>query len=133
VRVASGDWTRVVGSPATLFPAGRGDAAYRTGVFLDPPYTEGRMAYAAGGGGGSVAEAARAWAIEHGNDPRLRIVLAGYEGEHAMPAGWRCVAWKANGGYGNAAGNQNASRERLWLSPHCLGDDALPLFGGGAR
>ena len=128
VRVASGDWRRVVASETTLFPAGRGDASYRCGVFLDPPYSEGRMDYAAGGVGASVSADVRAWAIEHGDDPRLRIVLCGYEGEHAMPAGWRVAPWKANGGYGNATGNKNATRERLWLSPHCLGDDALPLF-----
>ncbi len=61
---------------------------------------------------------------------KLRIVLSGYEGEHdaLQSKGWRVVSWKANGGYGNAAGNENGKRERLWLSPHCLGDEALPLF-----
>ncbi len=121
VRVASGDWRRVVASPTTLFPAGRGDASYRCGVMLDPPYAEGRMDYAAGGTGSSVSADARAWAIEHGGDPRLRIVLCGYEGEHDMPAGWRVAAWKTKGGYASASGdNANQRRERLWLSPHCV-------------
>lgn len=126
VRVACGDWRRVV-SRTVLFPS-----SGTTGVFLDPPYTDGRMEYAAGGGGGDVATAAREWAAEHGSDPRLRIVLAGYEGEHAMPRGWRSVAWRAGGaGYVARDGERhNQKRERLWLSPHCLGDDALPLFGG---
>ncbi len=132
VRVASGDWRRVVASETTLYPAGRGDAKYRCGVYLDPPYLDGRMDYAAGGAGTSLSADVRAWALEHGTDKRLRIVLSGYAGEHdALEAkGWRVEAWKANGGYGNAAGNENAKRERLWLSPACLGDEALPLFGG---
>ena len=122
VRVASGDWRRVVASPTTLFPAGRGDAAYRCGVFLDPPYLDGRMDYAAGGAGTDLSAQVRAWCEAHGDDKRLRVVLSGYAGEHdALQArGWRVVEWKANGGYGNASGNENAKRERLWLSPACL-------------
>lgn len=122
VRVASGDWRRVVASPTTLFPAGRGDAAYRCGVFLDPPYLNGRMDYAAGGTGTDLSADVRVWCESHGDDTRLRIVLSGYAGDHdALEAqGWRVVEWKANGGYGNASGNENAKRERLWLSPHCL-------------
>lgn len=118
VRVASGDWRRVVASPTTLFPAGRGDAAYRCGVFLDPPYLDGRMDYAAGGAGTDLSAQVRAWCVEHGDDKRLRAVLSGYAGEHdALESrGWRAIKWKANGGYGNASGNENARRERLWLS-----------------
>ena len=124
VRVACGDWRRVLKDSVLLSPAAT------CGVFLDPPYAEGDQQYSAGGTGSDVSAEVRAWAIENGGNPRLRIVLAGYEGEHAMPDGWRCREWKALGGYGNAAGNENAKRERLWLSPACLGDEALPLFGG---
>lgn len=133
VRVASGDWRRVVASETTLYPAGRGDAKYRCGVYLDPPYLDGKMDYAAGGAGTSLSADVREWALEHGTDKRLRIVLSGYAGEHdALEAkGWRVEAWKTKGGYG-AGGEDNANqkRERLWLSPACLGDEALPLFGG---
>ena len=124
-RVASGDWRRVL-CPTTL------TGVATVGVYLDPPYLDGKMDYAAGGAGTSLSADVRAWALEHGTDKRLRIVLSGYAGEHdALEAkGWRVESWKANGGYGNAAGNENAKRERLWLSPACLGDEALPLFGG---
>ncbi len=96
-----------------------------TAVFLDPPYIaqDSREANLYGTDDGTVATAVRAWAIERGDDPRIRIVLCGYEGEHDMPAGWRVVAWKAKGGYGSQGhgrGRENAKRERLWLSPHCL-------------
>ncbi len=124
VRVACGDWQRVLKDSVTLSPGST------CGVFLDPPYAEGDQQYSAGGTGSNVSAEVRAWAVENSCNPRLRIVLAGYEGEHAMPQGWRCKEWKALGGYGNAAGNENAKRERLWLSPACLGDEALPLFGG---
>lgn len=45
-------------------------------------------------------------------------------GEHDAleAAGWRVHAWQASGGYGNRSkrGKQNARRERLWFSPHCV-------------
>jgi len=94
-----------------------------TGVLLDPPYlvAAGRDPSIYAEEDGTASERARAWALEHGDDPKLRIVLCGYEGEHEMPASWRVVKWKAAGGYAAAAGNgENAERERLWLSPHCL-------------
>ena len=66
----------------------------------------------------------------------MRVVLAGLDGEHDMPREWRVVEWKARGGYGSQrtdGENINRHRERLWLSPACLGDEALPLFAGGSQ
>ncbi|WP_437309940.1 DNA adenine methylase [Sorangium sp. So ce388] len=132
VRITCGDWSRVV-TPAVTISHGL------TGVFLDAPYGEKarrtRKLYA--NDSLTVADDARVWALEQGDDPRYRIVLAGYEGEHEMPPTWRVHAWKANGGYGNQdRENANASKERLWFSPHCLGGsaDMGPLFAraGGA-
>ena len=68
---------------------------------------------------------------EHDRDPRVRIVLSGYEGEHdaLQRRGWRVVEWRAVGGYSNAGGNNvNRHRERLWLSPHCVGARQPGLF-----
>ncbi len=65
----------------------------------------------------------REWAISNGDNPLLRIALCGYEGEHDMPPTWSVVAWKAHGGYGGQrkdGANDNADRERVWFSPHCL-------------
>ena len=120
VRVCCGDWSRICGPSPTIKHG-------ITGVFLDPPYadeserTDGLYAV----DDGQVAHAVREWAIEWGADPRMRIALCGYEGEHAMPDGWECVPWKARGGYGSqgdaeGAGRANAGRERIWFSPHCL-------------
>jgi hypothetical protein len=132
VRITCGDWSRVV-TPAVTISHGL------TGVLLDPPYgaRAGRTKKLYARDSLAVADDARRWAIEHGDDPRYRIVLCGYEGEHEMPESWRAHAWKANGGYGNQdRENANASRERIWFSPHCLGgsSDMGPLFAraGGA-
>ena len=71
----------------------------------------------------------RAWALEHGDDPKLRIALCGYDGEHDMPQSWDCVAWTAGGGYGRSQrGKSNRHRERIWFSPHRLSDSRLPLL-----
>jgi hypothetical protein len=71
--------------------------------------------------------AVRDFALANGDNPQLRIVLCGYEGEHDMPATWRKLAWKTNGGYANIAdngrGRDNKAREVLWFSPHCLGNE----------
>jgi hypothetical protein len=127
VRIACGDWTRVVGPSVTIKHG-------VTGLLLDPPYGEGEQQYAAGGNESkSVADDVRAWAIANGNDPLLRIALCGYEGQHAMPETWRCVPWKARGGYSSQDGeNENARRERIWLSPHCLGAKQPNLFGAAS-
>jgi hypothetical protein len=127
VRVCCGDWSRVMGNtPTQVFtPAA---------IFLDPPYadTAKRTADIYRVDCQQVAHAVREWAIANGGNPNLRICLAGYEGEHAMPDSWECVAWKANGGYGSqsaaSAGRTNANRERLWFSPHCLCQESLAMF-----
>ena len=128
VRVCCGDWTRVCGGDG-------GDALRHLiqqtpcGVFLDPPYadTADRDPTLYRKDSGSVAHKVREWAITHGDDERLRIALCGYEGEHQMPANWKCVAWKASGGYGNQGdvtkGRENSARERIWFSKFCLDPD----------
>jgi len=127
VRVCCGDWRRVLGpSPTTNIGV--------TAVFLDPPYDMRVVSNLRSGRDGAaptdklyshhdndLSAAVRQWAIENGDHPKMRIALCGYEGEHEMPATWETVEWKSNGGYGNqAAENNNAARERIWFSPHCL-------------
>jgi D12 class N6 adenine-specific DNA methyltransferase len=123
VRVCCGDWSRVCG-PSPTFKHGI------TGVFLDPPYADEayRRSDLYASDDGQIAHAVRAWALDNGDNPFLRIALCGYEGEHAMPDSWECIAWKARGGYGsqgNGAGRENAGRERIWFSPHCLRQPGL--------
>ena len=120
VRVCCGDWSRVCG-PSVTFRHGM------TGVFLDPPYadTAGRASDLYAVDCQQVAHRVREWAIEQGANPLMRIVLAGYDGEHEMPADWRCHEWATLGGYasqaeGGRAGTGNYAKERLWFSPACL-------------
>ena len=122
VRVCCGDWSRVCGPTPTV-------KLGLTGVFLDPPYALDGRASDLYSVEMDTTDAVREWAIERGRDPLMRVVLAGYDGEHVMPADWECVAWKARGGYGSQGdedgrGRANSERERLWFSPHCIRPDA---------
>ncbi len=111
-RVCCGDWKRVC-SYSTL------DFHGLTGVFFDPPYSIKNRKKCYLHDSRTVAKDVAAWCIENQDNPKLRIALCGYEGEHELP-GWECFAWSTNGGYGNQAGNQNRHRERIWFSPNCL-------------
>lgn len=122
VRVCCGDFARVLTKPSTT-------CIGLTAVFLDPPYSTeaGRDNEIYAQEDLSVAHRAREWALEHGDDPLMRIALCGYEGEHEMPASWECLAWKGHGG--TSRNNDNHLRERIWFSPHCL-KVREGLFGG---
>ena len=132
VRVCCGDWMRVCG-PTPTHKQGL------TGVFLDPPYSSDadRTMGIYAEDSGDVAHDVRAWAIENGGNPKMRIALCGYAGEGhdtlVTDHGWTAHTWKAVGGYsnqGNGAtrGKANAKREVIWFSPHCL-----PVDATGAR
>ncbi len=60
----------------------------------------------------TVADDCRKWAIEHGDDKRLRIALCGY------------------GSQGKGPARANASRERIWFSPHCIAEAPSSMFAG---
>lgn len=119
VRVACGDWTRVLGD--SVLGKGKNVGGRRPcAVFLDPPYShEFRDPYLYSEDDPAIAAKVRDWALEHGDDPDLRIALCGYAGEHEMPKTWTEHAWKAARGYAGE-GNDNRERERIWFSPHCL-------------
>ena len=128
VRVASGDWTRVLGDSPTV-------KLGMTGVFLDPPYSaEAERADLYRMEDLTVAHDVRAWCIEHGGNPLLRIALCGYEGEghdNLVERGWTVEAWKARGGYAAQSqqhDNPNARRERIWFSPACLNKQQMTLL-----
>ena len=113
-RVTCGDFARVLG-PSVTWRHGL------TAVLLDPPYDQSERAavYAVET---DAAHRARAWAIENGDNPLLRIALCGYDSIE-MPEGWQMLRWKAAGGYGSQGkgrGRENAVREVVWFSPHCL-------------
>jgi DNA adenine methylase len=126
VRVACGDWHRILGDSVTIKHG-------TTGVFLDPPYDEAEHTVTYASGTGTVAADVRRWALENGDNRLLRIALCGYAGEHdeLVDADWSAVAWKARGGYGSQGegrGRENAARERIWFSPHCLNGEQGDLL-----
>jgi len=107
------------------------------GVFLDPPYLgDVRTADLYAVDDHTISIEVRDWAVAHGEDPRLRIVLAGYIDEHEghVPDTWRLVRYSAGLGYGTTNGggqnSVNRHKEALWFSPHCI-DPAGRLFDFG--
>ena len=121
VRVVCGDWARVVTNGALSYGA-------TVGVFLDPPYSDAanRDMTLYSVDSGTIAHDVREWCLANGDNPRYRIVLAGYEDEHAahMPPTWRVMNWKANASFqssrADGANQTNRHKERLWFSPHCI-------------
>lgn len=129
VRVCCGDWLRVLGPSVTVKHS-------VSGIFLDPPYDMRVVSGAESGRDGAapadglysnhdndLSRDVRNWALANGDNPLLRIALCGYEGEHDFPRSWECLPWKAHGGYGSQRGDrgyENAARERIWFSPHCV-------------
>lgn len=115
VKVLCGDWKRSVTS-------GVQHKSKSIGVFLDPPYGESRGTGLYTHDSLSLYQEVTRWCLDN---PHLRIVLAGYEGEHNTleEQGWRKEAWVARGGYGNQSKtkeNTNRRQERLWFSPACI-------------
>lgn len=106
VRIACGDWRRVV-RPKML------NLRKTVAVYLDPPY-QGKNTHYAAPGGISVAQDVLDWAIEHGDNPRLRIAMSCYTGDVEMPSSWSVVEWQSISYYGKQTG------EQIWFSPHCL-------------
>ena len=125
VRITCGDWQRVVTPSASRAGAG-GDGS--RAILLDPPYATSGDLYAEAST--TVAAEVRAWCAEAVTDQR--VILCGYDDEHdnLTRYGWRRIDGKAGGGAGYSVRSDNGRRERLWLSPACLGDAQQgSLFG----
>jgi hypothetical protein len=79
-----------------------------------------------------VSADVREWAIHAaGENPNLRICLAGYEDEHGphMPDTWEVVKWSSTGmqATANSQSIETRHKERLWFSPNCR-TTTLQLF-----
>ncbi len=122
VQLATGDWRRVL-VPATL---GRGGTV---GIFLDPPYgnADQRTGKIYQGETDDVGAEVCRWALDHGDDPNIRVAVCGYQGEHAFPDSWQMFAWQGHGAYGRGRGTGKAMEtrklERIWFSPGCSAGD----------
>jgi hypothetical protein len=126
VRVVCGDWSRVCGGEWQ-------DNHGVCGMFFDPPYgVTDRCVSLYHHDSTTVAADVMAWVRDRGQSERYRIVLAGYEEYmELLGEGWTAKNWKTGGGYskiGNGAGKENAKREHLYFSPHCVGQQLGGLF-----
>jgi DNA adenine methylase len=113
------DWKKAV-KPALLGL----ENASSTAVFLDPPYGEDRRTDLYQVDSKTVYLEVLEWALANGENPKLRICVAGYDGEHNLleENGWDVVAWSSN------QGGESRHKERLWFSPHCV-SVTQELFG----
>lgn len=121
VRVCCGDWKKIITPSISFNNKGLGHKDI-TGVFLDPPYQLKGRDKVYKEDSDIFSEVCR-WAVSNGDNPRLRIVLCGYEGDHGIPSTWQTYAWETNGGMANlgeSRGKDNAKLERIWFSPSCL-------------
>ena len=119
------DWKGVLSPTLLGITPGQIDSPKTTGVFLDPPYnTPGRNTNIYQKDSLTVANNVETWALsphpkygipaEH---PRLRICIAGYEGEYPRLDDWQKVPWKRAGGYENSGSKKKDRQEMLWFSP----------------
>lgn len=97
------------------------------GIFLDPPYqTEGRKDGLYRVDSLSVAADVMQWAIEKGNDPNIRVAVAGYKDDYSnWPEGWEAYEWSTSEIRMGSTKRAEYSRvEVIWFSPHCqVGED----------
>jgi site-specific DNA-adenine methylase len=123
VRITCGSWERVV-KPSVTRSGTDGDGT--RAIFLDPPYATSGDLYAESSEG--VALAVREWCATAPRD--LRVILCGYDSEHdaLLTRGWSVTAGKAGRGAGYSVNPTNGRRERLWLSPACIGSEQRSLL-----
>lgn len=121
VRVCCGDWSRVTGRSTLGIDTAHGMTP--CAVLLDPPYAhDQREKRLYREDDAALSSQVRAWAIEHGRNPSLRIALCGWEGEHGMPSDWQCSAWRST------SSSASRAKERIWFSPGCLDVQRPDLF-----
>ncbi len=127
VQILRGDWSRCV-TPATIDLNPGGNRMFGTvGIFLDPPYGDSDSVHY-DDGTGNVSRDVWAWATANGDNPRLRIVVAGYDDGREIPDGWTVIERAEKGSIGKSDANANRHRERLWCSPHCVHAEQGRLF-----
>jgi hypothetical protein len=129
VRVLNGDWTRLctTGASHTLSVRMGGHA----GLFLDPPYAgDIRASNLYAHDSASIAAEVRAWALRAGDNPRNRIVVAGFDTEHTEleAAGWSVHEWFLPNSLLRGGMGDQQHRERLWASPACLAPKRAAQF-----
>jgi len=120
VRICCSDWKKIV-TPSITYKNKGISSNDITGIFLDPPYDFDNRESVYAQDNDIFIEVCK-WAVENGDNEKMRIVLCGYEGAYQMPDTWNMFSWKANGGLANKGSNKgkNCNKEKIWFSPHCL-------------
>jgi DNA adenine methylase len=121
VRVCCGDWSKVITPSITYASKGIGDKDI-TGVFLDSPYSFNKRSKVYREENDIYQQVCK-WAVDNGNNSRMRIVVCGYDGDYKFPYDWKEVNWITGGGLsslGFSQGKLNTKREKIYFSPHCL-------------
>lgn len=113
------DWQKSV-SPV------RTGSVTTVGVFFDPPYQSNPDRLRVRDDYGitpedslQLNEDVAKWCLQHGNDPKYRVVLAGYDNHYDLEKeGWTLITWSDDV---RAQYNTNkwALKEKLWASPYC--------------
>jgi DNA adenine methylase len=88
------------------------------GILLDPPYPRHLRDFDYDTDGADVWHRAARWAVAHGDNPKLRIAVCGYndaESDALFPPDWARFIWRRIGI------GQNKDMECIWFSPHCGG------------
>lgn len=72
----------------------------------------------------NIADQAREWAIENGENSKLKIAYCGYEDQHdnKFPKGWKKYPWKEARGRRNQrkGGQTKILVDTIWFSKYCL-------------
>ena len=119
------DWEGILSPTVLGITPSQIDSPQTTGLFLDPPYsTPGRNTNLYQKDSLTVAHNVEAWALrEHpiygipAKNPRLRICIAGYDGEYPRLDDWQKVPWKRAAGYEVLGSKKKDRQEMLWFSP----------------
>ena len=130
VRVCCGDWQRVVTNGALTYGS-------TVGIFLDPPYDLGiRSDGLYNQDSHNLAQDVLEWCVTNGDNPRYKIALCGYDGEHNKleTMGWSSYSWVAGSSYQSKNGGVNGDNrklERIWFNANCLSKQTAQyqLFG----
>ena len=126
VRLFNSDWKKLM-KPSVLQTINVRMGKGICGVFLDPPYNSGRKNTVYKHDDRTVSQDVQEWCIKNGDNPKYRIILCGFEGEHNVleDHGWRKIEWYKKGFLsGGSLQGKDMNTDRLWVSPHCLDPDA---------
>lgn len=121
VRITCGDWSRILTPSITYNSKGLGDKDI-TGVFLDPPYSLSNRDKVYNHDTDVFKEVCD-WASSNEDNPKLRIVVCGYDGDYNFSEKWKKYNWSSTGmiALGESRGKENARKETIWFNKYCLG------------